>query len=586
MAATKSSTSPARESASSVPPLVMVSSPWITWSYNPYNASALGALGGFVYLPLAIQEWPSISKFIPVLATSWSVQGNKFVINLRHNVTWQNGHPFTSTDVVDSLLLDGTDGAAIWNDINNVSATGTYQVALTMRSGVPLVTLEADLFSASNPVPASVYGRFVTPSLKQDVIAYYNEQLTNPSAAPGSSAGKAVAAVFTKLEAFSPKTAVGDGPYEVTSTTLAASAFRKWSGFYDASKITIPSIIFEGTSQSQDNADLLSGKADFSNGWLFMPPVILQQWLRTPNAHLLAVPGTFQGVIIFNDKQYPWTITKVRQAMAYAIPVKQMDVLSWGSVDAHAVPPAEPDGLVSRIQANYLTPAQIASLPKYSYDPSKAASLLESVGFKKVNGTWRMPNGKPFDITMSIDSSWSDQVAAFKVAVTGLSSQGFPATENEIENTTYISDMHTGAFQVAAWCCTGGAPNPLEDYAASAMGGLENYSQSGTYKGDNGISYGPVETVPGIGRVNIPAVLSAEAASTSPGPKMDSLVWDWARFVETQVPFLEYAAFANQIAYSSKYFAWPSTSNPLWVESSNAMYDIVLAQESGQLHPK
>jgi peptide/nickel transport system substrate-binding protein len=264
-----------------------------------------------------------------------------------------------------------------------------------------------------------------------------------------------------------------------------------------------------------------------------------------------------------------------------------MDVFSWGSQDAHAVAPVPPDGLVPRIAQQYMTPAQIAGLNPYNYDPAAAAKLLTEAGFKKASdGTWLMPNGKPFKITLSIDSAWTDQVAALQVAASGLTSFGIPSIESTVENTTYVNDFHTGNFQVAAYCCAGGAPNPLEDFAASPIGSQENFTGSGTYAGDRGIGYGPVETVPGIGKVNIPAELNSEYASTLPGPKMNTLTYDWAKFVEDQVPFIPYAAFANQIAFSSRHFNWPSTSNPLWVQTSNSSLDIVLAQERGELSPK
>ena len=67
---------------------------------------------------------------------------------------------------------------------------------------------------------------------------------------------------------------------------------------------------------------------------------------------------------------------------------------------------------------------------------------------------------------------------------------------------------------------------------------------------------------------------------------MNALTYAWSKFVTTQVPFLEYAAFANQIAFSSRNFSWPSTNNPLWVQASNGSYDIVLAQERHELKPK
>jgi peptide/nickel transport system substrate-binding protein len=563
------------------------SGPWTTWSYSPFNSTFVGAAYGFVMVPLAIDSWPSLTQYIPQLATSWSLQGNTFTINLTPNAEWQNGQPVTSTDVVDTILLEGADGAAIWNDISNVAATGTNAFTVTVRPGVPLPTLENDLFGSITPYPASVWGKFVTPGLEQADVSYYTEAATNPSAAASSPAFKTLSGVLSEIAKYNPPTLIGDGPYQLTSATPQEYLLTKWNGFYDASKITVPRIIFEGTSQSEVNAQLLSGRVDFSNGWLYMPPAILDQWLHTPNANLQAVPGTAQSIIIFNDSEYPFTMTKVRQALAYAIPISTMDQFAWGSHDAHAVAPIPPDGLVPKVAEQYMTPSQIKGLNPYSYNPSEAAKLLTSAGFKKAkDGTWLLPNGKPFKLTLSIDSSWSDQIAAFQVASSALTSFGIPSVVSTVETTTYDNDLHTGAFQMAAYCCSGASPNPLADFVESPMGSQENFTGSGTNAGEHGIGYGPVENVSGIGKVNIPAELNNEYAVTPPGPKLDALTYDWAKFVEAQVPFLEYAAYANQIAFSSRNFNWPSVNNPVWVQSNNGALDITLAQERGELSPK
>jgi peptide/nickel transport system substrate-binding protein len=560
---------------------------WTTWSYSPFNVNFVGAAQGFVYVPLAINSWPSLTNYIPQLATSWKLSGNTFTVNLIPNAKWQNGQSVTSTDVVDTILLDGANGAAIWNDITNLATAGPHAFTVTVKPGEPLPTLEYDLFGSVTPYPASVWGKFITPNLKQDDISYYAQAATNPGAAAKSAAFKDLSGVLNNLAKYNPSSMVGDGPYQLTSATLQAYLLTKWNGFYDASKISVPKILFEGTSQNELNAELLSGRVDFSNGWLYMPPAILDQWLHTPDANLQAVPGTFQAQIIFNDSQYPFGITKVRQALAYALPISKMDVFSWGSQDAHAVAPEPPDGLVARIAQQYMSPSQIAGLNPYNYDPAAAAKLLTEAGFKKAkDGSWLMPNGKPFKITLSIDASWTDQVAALQVAASALTSFGIPSIESTVENTTYINDFHTGNFQIAAYCCAGGAPNPLEDFAASPIGSQENFTGSGTYAGDRGIGYGPVENVPGIGKVNVPAELNNEYASTLPGAKMNALTYDWAKFVEDQVPFVPYAAFANQIAFSSRNFKWPSVNDPVWVQTSNGSLDIVLAQERGELSPK
>ena len=65
-----------------------------------------------------------------------------------------------------------------------------------------------------------------------------------------------------------------------------------------------------------------------------------------------------------------------------------------------------PDGINDFEADQYMTPAQFKTLNPYNYDPAKAASLLESVGFKKKGSTWYTPKGSPF--TLTIDESSTD----------------------------------------------------------------------------------------------------------------------------------------------------------------------------------
>ncbi|HEX4216657.1 MAG TPA: ABC transporter substrate-binding protein [Candidatus Dormibacteraeota bacterium] len=567
--------------------LVMASSgPWTQWQWNPWTTVFPGAAGGFIYLPLAVQDWPNLTSFTPMLASSWSVQGDKLLVKLQPNARWQNGQPVTSTDLIDTLYLYGADGAPVWADIASVSAAGQKEVALTLRKGVPMVLLENNLFNGIIPFPSSVWGKYVTPSLKADVIAYNNLAATDPNAAASSAANQGLAAVFQKVAKVAPSTPIGDGPYKLAGITTQEVRLIKWDGYYDAKSITIPQISFLGLAQPDVNAQLLSGRADFSSGWLYMPPTIVQRWNHTQDAHLLSVPGTFQAQVIFNDTQYPFTDTTVRQALAYAFPLQKMNQLAWGNISPHAVYPQIPDGLTPKVADQFLTQSQLSSLNTYSYDPSKADQLLTSAGFQKKNGEWYMPNGKQLTLALSIDAAWTDQVAALKVAASTLSSIGIQSTLTTVEDATYVQDLHSGNFQVATYCCAGGSPDPLTDFAASPMGSLENYTTYGNNKGQHGIGFGPTADVPGLGTVNVPETLDAEANGVGPGSQMKDLTWDWAKFVNQQVPYLQYTNFANQIAYSTSNFDWPKTSNQTWVNINSGNYAVILEQENGSLHPK
>lgn len=154
--------SPPRQSPATTTMLRFAISTWgNTWSYNPFNASFLSVAYDVALLPLAFQTPPKLTTFVPQVARSWSVHNGTLVVHLRTGLRWQNGQPLTSRDVYDSIVLGGTDGGA-WGDLENVTTPTPTTVSFTLRAGVP-VTLAEDTILAADPVPSSVYGRFVVP---------------------------------------------------------------------------------------------------------------------------------------------------------------------------------------------------------------------------------------------------------------------------------------------------------------------------------------------------------------------------------------------------------------------------------------
>ena len=106
-----------------------------TWSLNEYSPVALGIVQGLIQLPLAVENDPSLTSFTPQLASSWTVSGDTLTIHVRPGVKWQNGKPVTSTDVYDTILLNGlggnsqggTTGTGGWLYISNVSAPNSQR---------------------------------------------------------------------------------------------------------------------------------------------------------------------------------------------------------------------------------------------------------------------------------------------------------------------------------------------------------------------------------------------------------------------------------------------------------------------------
>jgi peptide/nickel transport system substrate-binding protein len=566
------------------------SSDWgSTWSLNQYNPLALGILDGLVVLPLAVENVPSQTSFTPQLASSWSVSGDTLAIHLRPGVKWQNGQPVTSTDVYDTIALDGTNGSAGWLYISGVSMPNRNEVVVTARPGTNMTLLEDDLLTIAI-YPASTYGQFVTPALTQDDAAYYAQDYKNPAAAAKMPQYAAMQAAFKKLSAYNVPTMVGDGPFQLKAISTAEALLVKWPGFYDASSIHIAGIDYLDDQNQGVYPLLYSGGADFSN--VGMSPAILKQWEATPGAHT-ALPPAYTFNLVFNSHAYPLNMTAVRQAIAYVIPRSNMVASAFGDSsvkDRGASVNEYPDGLPTYLNSSYLTPSELASLNPYPLNDAKAASLLQSAGFHKSGGKWIMPNGKPFTLSLLVNSAYSNIVASFADAASALNAFGISSSVDATEGTIVTQDTENGNFQLS-WDLVGG-PDPLLDNFNAVLGPTANFETLGAYAGDRGLGFGPTATVPGIGTVDIPATIQQEAEQVGPGPEMNKLTYDWARLVNQQLPYLTFATKLDQLEFSSQRFTdWPPMNSQgtslLWnilVGSQNEALTLML--EDGYIRPK
>jgi peptide/nickel transport system substrate-binding protein len=79
-----------------------IADPTGDWGYpSPYGHYSRGP--GYVRMSLIFDTlvWKDQNGYVPALAESWQMEGDDaYIFNLRRDVTWQDGEPFTSRDVV------------------------------------------------------------------------------------------------------------------------------------------------------------------------------------------------------------------------------------------------------------------------------------------------------------------------------------------------------------------------------------------------------------------------------------------------------------------------------------------------------
>ena len=77
-----------------------------TRNFNPFSPDADLGTTTAIYEPLVVYT-PTNGIYHPWLATSWTFGPNatSLTFNLRHGVTWNDGKPFTSQDVVETFAI-------------------------------------------------------------------------------------------------------------------------------------------------------------------------------------------------------------------------------------------------------------------------------------------------------------------------------------------------------------------------------------------------------------------------------------------------------------------------------------------------
>lgn len=549
------------------PPLTIADfGPWTnSWTANEYNPEFLSDLEGLALLPLAFPT-PKFGKYLPELATSWKLGADSITIHLR-SARWQNGQRFTSKDVVDSFELDGVDGNQAWDSITSLAAPTPHTVVLKLRSGSsPLIVLNSLI--ESYPVPASEYGHYVPAGIAKDLIAQDK---------PGGSPSKAVSSDLASLEKFAPKVLIGDGPFQLKRVNTTAALMDRWAGWWDAKKVHVSAVeSFQYSNEAVFYPALYSHQMDLAQASI--PGNVKQHWTSEPESGYISMNNFAQSGIYFNDRKYPLNLKGVRQAIAYIVNRKKMTYLDSGN--APQGPWVRyPDGLIN--QTPYLTSSQEKSLNPYLPSTQKATSILDHLGFHKKGGQWYTPAGKRLTFTIVAPAGWTNSIQDTIVVASELTAFGIKTTDSIGEQPGYWTNMSDGDFDLIwGWGGFGADPLSVLSYVFS--------SYDFNSPSEPGIGYGPNVTVPGLGKVDLHTVVTQEADSIAPGPKMNHLAWIWAKYINQNMPYLSTWNKYQQVEFSTKdYTDWPKLSSELWQIAGVTWPGVLtLEMQDGYVHPR
>jgi peptide/nickel transport system substrate-binding protein len=492
-----------------------------TWTcdYNPFNLSDIAFSLGPIYEPLVFVDTLNNDKTTPWLASSfaWS-DGNKVItFTIRNGVKYTNGDALTAADVAYTFNLmkkfPTLDVNALWSVLSSVATSGSNKVVMTFKTAaVPYFYYIADQVGI---VDQKVWSKIANP-------------VTYPDKNP-----------------------IGTGAFTSGSSTCTPQNIKYlanthyWQpGEPKVGVVNYPAFLTNDTA----NTYLANGSAQW--GSQFIPSIQSFYMAKNPANHYWFPPVANVDMFI-NLKSSSASVLQnvaVRQAMAYAINRKNASTVGEDGYE----PASNQSGIVTPTFTPWLDTAQSAAFGNnYAYNPSKAISILQKAGFKKnSSGIFVSPQGQKLSFTILNNGGFSDWVAAVQTIQQSLKAVGIQITPENLEQTTYQTDLYTGKYELAYGAETGG-PSPY--YEMRQWLDSANSAPIGTAAGSNFERYSNPAT----------DALINQYGSTTSVSEQHSIVAQLEKVMLSDVPVIPVTEAVDWFQYNTAAFSgWPTPSNP------------------------
>ncbi len=399
-------------------------SPAFVDNFNPFNIwTSPAGIMSLMYEPL-LQINTYNGTIIPWLATgyTWSSNGTVLTMQLRQNVTFSNGMPFNSSDVVFTF---NTQKALFgeWGFLRSITPSGPYAVNFTFK--YPQVQ---DLFYIGS--------NFIIPKqLWENVSSPNTKVVTDP---------------------------VGTGPYVLSKFTPETITLTRNPHYWMPNEPHLNKVVFvDYTSDNGLTLALQQGKVQWTS--LFAPNITSLFVSKNPQYYHYYFPQGQPVTLITNDLQWPLNQSFFRQALSLAI--NRTEISKIGEYGYEQ--PANAANILQQqlYWLNSTNSAEATSLAQYNV--SKAKSILNAHGYTiNSKGQLTASNGTPIpSLSLMTVAGYTDWDADIAIIAENLEKLGLSITIATPTDSVLQSDVSDGNYTMAIFTAAGIGPNPWYDYS-------------------------------------------------------------------------------------------------------------------------
>ncbi|OIV38356.1 ABC transporter substrate-binding protein [Mangrovactinospora gilvigrisea] len=403
---------------------------------QPFAGLPNSIQGGSPYLdlmmmPCALYHWKA-KKWEYYLAESsaFASDGSTFTVKLKSGLTWSNGKPLTSQDLLTTLYVGRILNGPVWSSISKLEAPDKQTLVVHLQN--PSAVIDRYVLRA-NVLDTGTYGTWADQS----------KALADAGKDMASAENKALNAKFTK---FRPKAMVACGPYIIDPKSITDSRMTlvKNPKGYGASTAKFDSVVLYN-GETPAVAPLVRGKdIDYATHGF----TVAQEKSFVAQGYRILRPPNYSGPALYinYDQLKEFSDPRVRQALAMAINRKTNGEVALGKSGVGVKYMAG----FSDIQVpDWMAASDVSKLQTYDYDQAKAAQLLTAAGWKKQGSTWHLPNGKPASYTIKYPAEYADWSASGDDVASQLSSFGIKLQAQGVTFNQFVVQIDKGNFELA-----------------------------------------------------------------------------------------------------------------------------------------